>query len=137
MKKETKKSQTKLQVRFNDLDMAGHVHNSEYLNYFEIGRIDFFNKVIAPEWDWKKRGILVARNEVDYLQATHFYDELFVETSCEDLGKKSITLEYKIFKEKDGVKLLCTKGRSILVCYDFELNESVEVFDEWREAIEN
>lgn len=137
MKKETKKSQTKLQVRFNDLDMAGHVHNSEYLNYFEIGRIDFFNKVIAPEWDWNKRGILVARNEVDYLQATHFYDELFVETSCEDLGKKSITLEYKIFKEKDGVKVLCTKGRSILVCYDFELNESVEVFDEWREAIEN
>ena len=89
MKKESKRSQTKLQVRFNDLDMAGHVHNSEYLNYFEIGRIDFFNKVIAPEWDWKKRGVLVARNELDYVQATHFYDELFVETSCEDLGKKA------------------------------------------------
>ena len=135
MKKETKKIQTKLQVRFNDLDMAGHVHNSEYLNYFEIGRIDFFNKVIAPDWDWKKKGVLVARNEVDYLQSTYFYDELFVETSCEDLGKKSITLEYKIFKEKEGVKLLCTKGRSILVCYDFDANESVEVFSEWREAI--
>ncbi|MEN8839082.1 MAG: thioesterase family protein [Flavobacteriales bacterium] len=137
MKNLPKKTQTKLQVRFNDLDMAGHVHNSEYLNYFEIGRIDFFNKVIAPEWNWKEKGILVARNEVDYIQATHFFDELFVETSCEDLGKKSITLEYKIFKEKEGTKTLCTKGRSILVCYDFKTNESVEVFPEWRSSLES
>jgi acyl-CoA thioester hydrolase len=61
--KPVKTIKTKLQVRFNDLDMAGHVHNSEYLNYFEIGRIDFFNQVIAKDWDWKKQGILVARNE--------------------------------------------------------------------------
>lgn len=132
-----KKTQTKLQVRFNDLDMAGHVHNSEYLNYFEIGRIDFFNKIIASDWDWKEKGILVARNEVDYVQATHFYDNLFVETTCEDLGKKSVTLEYKIFKEKDGVKILCTKGRSILVCFDFNTNQSVEVFPEWRKSLED
>ncbi len=128
---------TPLQVRFNDLDMAGHVHNSEYLNYFEIGRIDFFNKVIAKDWDWKERGILVARNEVDYLKATHFYDSLFVETSCEDIGKKSITLAYKIFSDKDGVKELCTKGRSILVCYDFKTNQSVEVFNEWKKSLED
>ena len=126
---------TKLQVRFNDLDMAGHVHNSVYLNYFEIGRIDYFNQVITNNWNWKEKGILVARNEVDYLKPTHFYDNIFVETFCENVGKKSLTLGYKIFKEKDSVKELCSTGRSILVCFDFELNGSVEVFEEWKIAL--
>ena len=134
--KPVKTIKTKLQVRFNDLDMAGHVHKSEYLNYFEIGRIDFFNQVIAKDWDWKKQGILVARNELDYLKPIYFHDNIFVETHCEDIGKKSITLGYKIFNEKDGVKELCSKGRSILVCFDFNKKESVEVFDQWKLNLE-
>ena len=133
----SKSIKTKLQVRFNDLDMAGHVHNSEYLNYFEIGRIDYFNQVITDNWNWKEKGILVARNEVDYLKPTHFYDSIFVETSCENIGKKSLTLTYKVFSDKDSIKKLCATGRSILVCFDFELNQSVEVFDEWRKALED
>ena len=53
---------SKLQTRFNDLDMAGHVHNSEYLNYFEIGRIEFFKQAefyykgqvdSTSEYKWK------------------------------------------------------------------------------------
>ena len=128
---------TKLQIRFNDLDMAGHVHNSEYLNYFEIGRIDFFNRVIDSNWNWKEKGILVARNEIDYIKPTQFYDNIFVETFCEDVGKKSLTLSYNLFSEKDGVKVLCAKGRSILVCFDFKINTSVEVFEHWKRSLES
>lgn len=135
--REKKKTESKLQVRFNDLDMAGHVHNSEYLNYFEIGRIDFFNTVIEPNWDWEKRGILVARNEIDYLQAVYFEDDLWVETTCEDLGKKSVTLEYKVYRLKNGEREICSKGRSILVCFDFTTKKSVAVFDDWRKALED
>jgi acyl-CoA thioester hydrolase len=127
---------TDLQIRFNDIDLAGHVHNVEYFNYFEIGRIDFFSKIVSRDWDWKKKGILVARNEGDYLKSVKFNDTVFVETTCEDVGKKSITLTYRIFREnKDGVKELCTKGRSILVCLDFDTNESVDVFDEWKDPL--
>ncbi len=133
----SKKINTKLQVRFNDLDMAGHVHNSEYLNYFEIGRIDYFNQVIDTDWNWKEKGILVARNEVDYLKPTYFSDSVFVETTCEDIGKKSITLSYRLFSEKEGVKELCAKGRSILVCFDFKANTSVAVFEDWKKALED
>lgn len=131
-----KKVKTELQVRFNDLDMAGHVHNSVYLNYFEIGRIDFFNKAIDSHWDWREKGILVARNELDYLKPVYFNDTIFVETVFEDFGKKSLTLSYNLFSDKDGVKLLCAKGRSILVCFDFKTNSSVSVFEEWKRSLE-
>jgi acyl-CoA thioester hydrolase len=132
----SKSTKTPLHLRFNDLDMAGHVHNSEYLNYFEIGRIDFFKKRVDKDWNWQEKGILVARNEVDYMKGIYFNDSLFVETTCEHIGKKSITLSYKIFKENDGAKELCSKGRSILVCYDFKTNTSVEVFEDWKKILE-
>ena len=128
---------SKLQTRFNDLDMAGHVHNSEYLNYFEIGRIDFFSTVIDPNWDWKNKGILVARNEVDYLKPIYFEDEITIETFFEDMGKKSLTLGYKLTKVQNGEIQVCAEGRSILVCFDFKLNSSVEVFPEWRAKLED
>lgn len=131
-------SKTPIQVRFNDIDLAGHVHNAVYFYYFEIGRIDLFKKIAHKNWDWSKKGILVARNEGDYLKSIKLEDNVFVETTCEDVGKKSITLTYKIFREtEDGGKELCTKGRSILVCVDYETGDSVEVFEEWKEVLLN
>lgn len=131
-------SKTPIQVRFNDIDLAGHVHNAVYFYYFEIGRIDLFKQIASKNWDWSKKGILVARNEGDYLKSIKLEDNVFVETTCEDVGKKSITLTYKIFREtEDGVKELCTKGRSILVCVDYKTGDSVEVFDEWRDVLLN
>ncbi len=129
-------SKTQIQVRFNDADLAGHVHNAMYFNYFELGRIDLFKQIADENWDWRKKGILVARNEADYLKSVMLNDSIFVETKCEDVGKKSITLSYQIFREtKDGVKELCTKGRSILVCVEYGNNQSVEVFEEWKQVL--
>lgn len=127
-------SKTYFSIRFNDIDLGGHVHNAKYFDYFEIGRIDFFKQVAPPEWNWMEKGVLVARNEADYLKSVKLNNKTFIETTCEDVGKKSITLSYKIFREsKDGVKELCTKGRSILVCVD--KTGSVDVFEEWKEAL--
>lgn len=129
-------SKTSLQIRFNDIDEAGHVHNAIYFYYFEIGRVDWFKKISGEDWDWRKRGVLVARNEADYIKSIKFEDNVFVETRCEDVGKKSITLSYQIFREThDGVKELCTRGRSILVCVNSQTGESVEVFDEWKKML--
>ena len=133
-----KKSVLQLQVRFNDIDVAGHVHNAIYFNYFEIGRIDFFGQFISPKtWNWKKKGLVVARNEADHLLPIVFEDEIFIETTLDNVGTKSISLQYKIFKncKDEGVKKLCAQGRSILVCMDYELNKSVEVFSEWKQKI--
>lgn len=128
---------TPIQVRFNDIDMAGHVHNAVYFYYFEIGRIHFFDHVSGNDWNWKEKGFLVARNEADYLKPVHLTDKIFVETTCEQVGNKSITLSYNLYCEKeDSIKELYAKGRSILVCMDFKTNKSVEVFTEWKEMLE-
>ena len=71
---------TPITVRFSDIDMAGHVHNSNYLSYFEQARIDFLTAITGPEWDWKKSGILIGRIEVDYILPLFLRDEVFIKT---------------------------------------------------------
>ena len=127
---------TDIQVRFSDLDMAGHVHNAVYLSYFEQGRIDFFKDIAGPNWNWKKKGVVLGRNEIDYIEIIKLRDEVYVNTRCEHVGNKSFTLSYEIFKIKDGKSVLCTKGRTILVCMDFETDKSVPLFEEWKELLE-
>lgn len=128
---------TEIQVRFSDLDMVGHVHNAIYLNFFEQGRIDFLNEITNNDWEWTKKGIVLGRNEIDYIEPIQLHDEVFVFTRCEHVGNKSFTLSYDIFKRKDGNTILCTKGRTILVCMDFETNQSVPLFEEWKELLED
>ena len=50
-------SKTNITVRFSDIDMAGNVHNSKYLSYFEQARIDFLTEISGLNWDWRKQGL--------------------------------------------------------------------------------
>ena len=127
---------TKLEIRFSDIDMAGHVHNSRYLSYFEQGRIDFLSKMAGDDWNWRKQGIVLGRNEVDYIMPLYLNDEIYVVTKCDHVGTKSFTLSYEVFKSNpEGDDVLCTKGRSILVCMDFETDTSLPVFPEWKDHL--
>ena len=123
---------TPIHVRFSDIDMAGNVHNSKYLSYFEQARIDFLTKISGENWNWRKKGLLIGRIEVDYILPLHLRDNVHVETICDHVGNKSFTLSYKLFKNTSEGSKLCTKGRSTLICMDFELNKSVSIFNEWK-----
>ncbi|MFP5471696.1 MAG: acyl-CoA thioesterase [Bacteroidia bacterium] len=126
-------TQTKLQIRFNDIDLAGHVHNGVYLSYFEQGRLDFFKHLATRGWDWRKYGLILARNEVDYLTPIKLHDNIVVHVSSEEVGTKSFTLSYQI-KSEDG-NVIYTKGKSVMVCFDYLQNASVEVYSEWKEKL--
>ena len=126
---------TNVTVRFSDIDMAGNVHNSNYLSYFEQARIDFLTKISGLNWDWRKKGLLIGRIEVDYINPLHLRDKVYIKTVCDHVGNKSFTLSYTLFKKTTDGDLLCTRGRSILICMDFETNISVPIFQEWRKHL--
>ena len=125
-------SRTKIEIRFSDLDMAGHVHNGKYLCFFEQGRMDFLSKLTGQNWNWRKKGLILGRNEVDYLVPIYLKDEVYVNTTCDHVGNKSFTLSYQVVKIIDNKEIICTKGRSILICMDYEINDSVPIFESWK-----
>ena len=129
-------STTPIQVRFNDIDMAGHAHNAVYLSWFEQARMDLLRTFIERKHAWKVHGLIVARNEVDYRAPVHLSDHVEVDCWCDRIGSKSFDLRYALFVVKDGDRQLRTEGRSAMVCYDYQQNSTIAVPEVWRRALE-
>lgn len=122
----------KIQVRFRDCDVMGHVNNAVYLSYFEQARMHYFEQMVGTEWDWKKNGILLVKNEVTYLQPILLQDVPEILVFLKEIGTKSFTLSYKVLVND---KLVST-GESKLVCFDFFEQRTVEVSAEMRKGLE-
>jgi acyl-CoA thioester hydrolase len=126
---------TPIQIRFSDCDMLKHVNNAIYLQYFETARIKFFNQEL-PKWDWTKKGIILLKNIVEYKIPLFLTDVCAVEIECSHIGTKSFTLTYKVKVTKDKNVITKTIGESILVCYDFSQEETINLPTELRNALQ-
>lgn len=126
---------TLIQVRFNDIDMAGHAHNGVYLSWFEQARMDLLRQFIERKHDWKVHGLIVARNEVDYRAPVHLSDHVEVDCWCDRIGSKSFDLRYALYVTEGGKRELRTEGRSVMVCFDYTANTTINVPEEWRTAL--
>jgi acyl-CoA thioester hydrolase len=115
-----------IQVRFRDCDVMGHVNNAVYLSYFEQARMHYFQQMVGEEWDWKKNGIILVKNEVTYLKPILLSDIPKIHVYLKEIGNKSFTLSYKVMVENN----LVSTGLSKLVCFDFFDQKSVAVMPE-------
>jgi len=104
----------KIQVRFSDIDVMGHVNNAVYLSYFDMARVIFFSKLLGEQWDWKKDGVLLRKNEIEYIKPVllHEQPEIFIYTN--KIGNKSFELGYELKVEGE----IRTTGSSVLVSFD-------------------
>lgn len=127
---------TPIQIRFSDVDMARHVHNAVYLQWFELARMSLLRHVTPPVNDWRTEGLILARNEVDYLKPVHLSDTIEGEVWCSRIGTKSFELEYAIHRNNGNKAGVCAKGKSVMVCFNFEKDESIAIPTDWREALQ-
>ncbi|MES2799933.1 MAG: thioesterase family protein [Bacteroidota bacterium] len=121
----------KIQVRFSDLDVLGHVNNNIYFSYFEMGRIHYFAELLGVDWDWKVNTAVLAKNEVEYIRPVLLGDSPEITVFCEHLGTKSFTLCYEL--TVNGI--IFAKGKSVLVAYDGISGKSVEIHPFMRDGL--
>jgi len=120
-----------IQVRFSDLDVLGHVNNTIYFSYFELARVHYFRELLGIDWDWRQHGIVLVKNEAEYLKSVliSHTPEVFVFT--ETIGIKSFTLGYEL-KVNDEVFV---KGRSVQVCYNAKTQQTIVIPEEMKSAL--
>ena len=97
-----------IQLRFNDVDKFGHVNNTVYFSFYDLGKTEYFASV-CPHVDWQKQ------------------------TAVTKIGTKSFHLAQRVIDtETQEVKCICT---SVMVTYDLSKHESKPLTEEWIEAI--
>lgn len=126
---------TSIQIRFNDMDMAGHAHNAVYLTWFEQARMELLASFIEKDHDWKAQGLILAHNEADYRKPVHLHDAITVDCWCSAIGNKSFDLRYVVNSTNGGRSSLHAEGRSVMVCFDYTRNAPIPLPDSWRQAL--
>lgn len=121
-----------IQVRFNDVDIMGHVSNTVYQNYFDAGKTLYFDTIL-PDLDYTHLGVVGASVKVDYIKPIFMRDKIFVETRIAVLGKKSFTVEHRLLKSHT-LELLSTCSM-VAVCYDVANKCSQAIPEHWRQSI--
>ncbi|GHT58895.1 hypothetical protein FACS18945_5080 [Bacteroidia bacterium] len=122
-----------VQLRFNDADSLGHINNSVYFTFYDLGKTEYFKAVRGKQIDTKNIDIVVVHAEVDFIAPVFLHDEIEVQTAVSEIGHKSFNLVQRIVEIATGkVKCVC---KTVMVGFDFDTQTSIPISDEWRAAI--
>lgn len=121
-----------VQIRFNDIDVLGHLNNSIYFSFMDLGKTRYFQEALGEKLHWGEFGAVIVNVNCDFCVPTFFDDEIEVETAVTRIGEKSLTLEQRVFSPVDGsVRCRCT---TVMAGFDMKTLGSRVIPDEWREA---
>jgi acyl-CoA thioester hydrolase len=124
---------TPVQIRFNDIDIMGHVNNAVHQYYFDIARLQYFRHVFGKSVDWNKEALVLATITIDYLEPIKMEDRIEVHTRVDKIGNKSIGMTQRIIDSHTGA--LKSSSRSVLVAYSRTEHKTMEVPSSWRERV--
>ncbi len=127
-----------LRVRSYEVDWVGIVHNSVYLQYFEVARIEYL-KHIGIEVSYKnintKSKVVIVRNEINYNHPAKFDDLLDIYVRISEIGTTSFTFESIILNSIS--KEYISDNISIHVWLDEKTGQPVNVDNRFIEIVQN
>lgn len=124
---------TDVQIRFNDIDILGHLNNTVYFSFFDTGKAWFFESIMKGRMNWKRVESVIANIDCAYVSPVFFGDKLEVLTRCMAVHEKSFRLQQVLIEKNTGqVK---AAAESVMVSFNPDTNMSQELPDAWREAL--
>jgi acyl-CoA thioester hydrolase len=121
-----------IQVRFSDVDMMGHVSNTVYQNYYDSGKVNYFDQIM-PDMDFVNIGVVGASVKIEYLKPVFIKTRILVETRVSILGQKSFTMEHRLINEQTNE--LLSSCEAVMVCYSIKEKKSIPIPEQWRKNI--
>lgn len=126
---------TPANIRFNDIDMLGHVNNTVYGNFFDAARFEYFRNIMKITKFRDEQWVVLATMTVDYIHPIFLDDKLMIETKITRIGKKSLDMAQVIMVERNGNFTVATTTTSVLVCYNILSETTCELPQEWKDRI--
>jgi acyl-CoA thioester hydrolase len=116
-----------IRVRFADTDAQGVAHNSAYLVWFEVARVEYLRAFAGGYQALRDQGIeaLVLESLCRYRVPAGFDDELVVHTRCVNLRGARFRYEYAIVRGEE----LVADGHTEHACVDTQTFRPTRVPD--------
>ena len=109
---------TRIQMRYSDTDMMGHINNAAYAQFLELARMEYLDWLLPP--GARPVSMVLARLELNYRQEVRLGQQVEVLTLLRHVGKSSWSYTFQLLA--DG--LLSADGSSVQVHTDPETRRS-------------
>lgn len=127
------KHSTPIQIRFNDVDVLGHVNNTVYFTYYDTGKAYYFEAVQGEKVEWRNVETVIANVNCAYIAPIFFGEDIEVLTRCLSVHDKSFKLLQVIRERNSGqIKSVC---ETVMVSYDPATGQSRQLPDFWRDKL--
>ena len=122
-----------VQLRFNDIDILGHLNNTVYFSIYDLGKALYMKEAGLREGNERPVSV-IADVHCAYMLPIHFGDEIYVATRCIHIGEKSYTLE-QVLIDNDGV--VRSKCETVMVYFNPDTGASAPIPESFRKKIED
>lgn len=123
----------RVQLRFNDVDILGHINNTRYFSFYDTGKARFFEDVENGKVNWNNVGNVIANVDCAFIRSIFFGENIDLYTRCKSVGEKSFVLEQMLVCADTGeVKSVC---HTVMVSFDHETKKSCPVPPEQIEKL--
>ncbi len=123
-----------LQLRFNDVDMMGHVNNAVIMEFFDLGKSRYFADAGIPvtpeEGDFC---VMIVHLEVDFHSQIHWNDSVAVTSVVSHWGNKSLQVTQQVINADNGQPYATC--RTILSGYSRSSATSAPIPDEVKKRV--
>lgn len=124
------KNSLDIQIRFNDIDMNGHVNNGIYHSFFDMGRVDFF----ASNFHEKTKEALVAQVNTTYVRPLFIEDKICIKNAVIRWGNSSFDMLQAVFRKQEGCEELVTFCVTTFV--HIENGKPSPIPQSWKDGVE-
>ncbi len=123
-------------VRYAETDQMGFAHHSNYLNYFEMARIEWLNKIGFSYAALERQGIVmpVVSVQINFKSPAFFDDPLTIKLVVNEIPKASIKIDYIIM---NALKNEIANGSTTIAFLNIETNKPVRCPQKLLEIIES
>ena len=119
-------------IRWGDMDMMGHVNNTNYFRYFEIVRIEWFERIGRP-LSPAGEGIVIVNTFCNFIKQLEFPGDVLARHYVANPGRSSFEA-YVTLERTDAPGVICASGGATTVWVDFPKQKSAPL-PEWLRAL--
>ena len=106
-----------VQLRFNDIDGLGHLNNSVYFSFYDLGKLHYFENIRPDMREIKEIDLVVANVNANFLAPIFLHDDVVVQTRTAAIGNKSIK-RYRNTMPEPAAIWAAFNTISCYVCFD-------------------
>ncbi|SFT59715.1 acyl-CoA thioester hydrolase [Selenomonas sp. GACV-9] len=106
---------TEHHVNFYDTDAMAVVHHSNYIRWFEIGRVEYLRSIGITLGELMDDGFVFPITDVraKYVSPGKFDDVVLIETTPTALTKAKMAFDYRIIRKADGEVMVTGHSQNV------------------------